>query len=143
MRCNMIIDTRTVNQIICSSNRALFQYIFINLLFLFTIRHFFCLIWHSIRTIRYFLHSIWHYFCFIWHFIVTIWHFINSIQHFNGVIEVIEVNSAVNFATNKLRLLQSGSFYFIYNSRNAASSMLDQIHVSKRIGWIILSITLN
>lgn len=115
MRCNMIIDTRTVNQIICSSNRALFQYIFINLLFLFTIRHFF--------------HSIWHYFCFI--------------RHFNGVIEVIEVNSAVNFATNKLRLLQSGSFYFIYNSRNAASSMLDQIHVSKRIGWIILSITLN
>ena len=64
-------------------------------------------------------------------YIATIRHFINSIRHFNGVIEVIEVNSAVNLssinidtqinlAPNKLRLPQSVSFHFINNSRNTA-----------------------
>lgn len=78
-------------------------------------------------------------------YIATIRHFINSIRHFNGVIEVSEVNSAVNlslinidtqinFSANKLRLPQLGSFYFINNSRNTASSMLDQVHIRKRMG---------
>jgi hypothetical protein len=43
----------------------------------------------------------------------------------------INIDTQIHFATNKLRLLQSGSFYFVYNSWNAASPMLDQIHVSK------------
>lgn len=34
---------------------------------------------------------------------------------------------------------QSSSFYFIYNSRNAASPMLDHIHVNKRVSKSFIS----
>ena len=34
----------------------------------------------------------------------------------------INIDTQIHFATNKLRLLQSGSFYFVYNSWNAAAT---------------------
>ena len=45
----------------------------------------------------------------------------------------INIDTQINFAANKLRLPQSGSFLFINNSRNTASPILDQIHISKRM----------
>ena len=47
---------------------------------------------------------------------------------------IANIDTQINFATNKLRLPQSGSFYFINNSRNATSPMFDQVHISKRMG---------
>ena len=34
----------------------------------------------------------------------------------------INIDTQIHFATNKLWLLQSGSFYFVYNSWNAAAT---------------------
>ena len=67
----------------------------------------------------------------------------NAIGVNHGVIGItltsINIDTQINFATNKLRLLQSGSFYFVYNSRNTTSPMFDQIHVSKRMSKSFIS----
>ena len=89
----------------------------------------------------------------IWKNFVCICHFINVIfnvisANFNAIDAVgiyinaifdiivviltsINIDTQINLTANELRLPQSGSFYFINNSWNAASPMLDQVHISK------------
>lgn len=67
--------------------------------------------------------------------ISAIFNAINAIFNIVGVnhgaicinLPPININTQINFTTNKLWLSQSSRFYSINNSWNAASPMLDQV----------------
>ena len=102
---------------------------FIYLLLLLIIRHF-------ISSIRHFVGSIRHFISTIRHFVGSIRHFINTINAISSLcsnLTSIDIDTQINFATNKLWLPQSGSFYFFNNPWNTTAPMFNQIHIGKRM----------